>query len=233
LNTNVEQHCYENRIGEDEILLEDKEKCFTEPAFPTGEKWSCSQVKKFSHLLIGVGVGPCVNGEHTLMHKLQGGSADDDSKDMETKLKELSDSVTRLEQLSSAQAKRLQELEKEKVESKSKATGTNSPLSSKVKCTNGNTIRPEDESRQVSSFLGIKAMKPMLKNRDSINVLLKYYIRTANMDNITVSTAWTYLSITLQSLNTNGQVQEAVNSYNNVKEQIVGVSQTWMQNLKN
>ena len=80
LNTNVEQHCYENRIGEDEILLEDKEKCFTEPAFPTGEKWTCAQVKEFGHLLIGVGVGPCVNGEHTLMHKLQGGSADEDSK---------------------------------------------------------------------------------------------------------------------------------------------------------
>ena len=72
-------------------------------------------------------------------------------------------------------------------------------------------------------------MKPLLKNKDSINVLLKYYIRTSNMENITVSTAWTYLSITLQSLNSNGQVQEACNSYNNVKEQIVGVSQTWKQ----
>jgi hypothetical protein len=50
------------------------------------------------------------------------------------------------------------------------------------------------------------------------------------MDNITISTAWTYLSITLQSLNTKGDVQEAVNSYNSVKEQVAGNSQiTWKQ----
>ena len=63
------------------------------------------------------------------MHKLHGGSGADngDPTDLDAKLKELSNSVIRLEKLSAVQAKKLKELEDEKQELKSDQTGATSP----------------------------------------------------------------------------------------------------------
>ena len=103
-----------------------------------------------------------------MKHKLLGAGDQESPTAIEKKLKELTAQVEKLVGLSNTQAQRLQELENEKLELKSgsNGTGANSPLSSKVKCTNGKMIRPEDESRQVSQFLGIKTMKPLLKNKE-------------------------------------------------------------------
>ena len=53
IKLNVEQHCYENRIGENKILSENKEELFTKPTFPQGEIWTCAQVKCYGNKLEG------------------------------------------------------------------------------------------------------------------------------------------------------------------------------------
>ena len=117
--------CYEDGT----VLIDDKEKCFTKPVFPQGENWTCAQVKEFSYKLVGVTLGPCVYGKHALKHKLLGAGDQENPTEIDLKLKELTAQVEKLEGVSTAQARalRLKELEDEKQESKSNATGANSP----------------------------------------------------------------------------------------------------------
>jgi hypothetical protein len=105
--------CYEDGT----VLIDDKEKCFTKPVFPQGENWTCAQVKEFGHKLVGVTLGPCVYGKHALKHKLLGAGDQENPTEIDLKLKELTAQVEKLEGLSTAQAKRLKQLEDEKQES--------------------------------------------------------------------------------------------------------------------
>jgi hypothetical protein len=181
--------------------------------------------------LKGVTIGPCVYGRHKLQHKLLGAGEPLESLKtvFEEKFKELSDTISLLQLKAESQAKLLKEFEDER-KSRSYSSGSQSAPRTKVPSTNGKEISPDDESRQVQSFLGAKTMGKMLKGCDSLDVLLKYYMSTVNMDSITVPTAWTYLSMTLQTLNVKGEVQEAVNSYNSIKETYAqDMTMTWKE----